>query len=173
MRGFYQEDEKVWLKLDEVERALLASLISQLVQLLKLGDLETADPLSFLEDINKKAVRPQDEVVFRLLPDAYADDEESNNDFRKFTEQSLRDEKLATAKFALANLPEDDEPKEILDSDISLWLKSLNDVRLALGTRLEITDGAVMVDQNDEEKNGLLDVYDWLTWLQGTLLEII
>jgi hypothetical protein len=173
MRGFYYENEKIWLKLDEVERALLASLISQVLQLLKLGDAETADPLSFLEDINKKAVRPQDEVVFRLLPDAYADDEESNNDFRKFTEQSLRDEKLAAASFALENLPKDDQPKEIPDFDIAVWLKSLNDVRLALGTRLEITDGAVLVDENDEEKNSLLDVYDWLTWLQGTLLEVI
>jgi hypothetical protein len=42
---------------------------------------------------------------------------------------------------------------------------------LALGTRLEITEGAITIDESDEEKNGLLDVYDWLTWLQGTLLE--
>lgn len=148
-------------------------MIDQVLQLLKLGEAEPTDPLSFLEDINKKAIRPQDEVVFRLLPDAYADDEESNNDFRKFTEQSLRDEKIAAAKFVLEKLPSNDEPREILDSDISTWLRAINDVRLALGTRLEITDGTVLVDQNDEEKNSLLDVYDWLTWLQGTLLEII
>jgi hypothetical protein len=145
-------------------------LVGQVVQLLKLEG-SSSDPLAFLTDVNKKAPRPQDEVVFRLLPDAYLEDEPSNNDFRKFTEQSLRDEKLAAANHVLASLPTSDAPIEILQSDTDVWLKALNDVRLALGTRLEITEDAVAVDDSDEEKNGLLDVYDWLTWLQGSLLE--
>ncbi len=170
MRGFYLESNQRWLQLGEVERALLSSLIGQVVQLLKLEGAST-NPLDFLSDLNKKATRPQDEVVFRLLPDAYLEDEEGNNDFRKFTEQSLREEKLAAADFLLSALPPSDDPVAIKESEVDTWLKALNDVRLALGTRLEITEGAVTIDESDEEKNGLLDVYDWLTWLQGTLLE--
>ena len=172
MRGFFVEGEKSWLELGEVERALLASLLGQVVQLLDLQEAASSDPFDFLNDLGKKAERPQDEVVFRLLPDAYSEDDEANNDFRKFTEQSLREEKITRAKAVLAQLPKTDDPIEIAPDTVAAWLKSLNDVRLALGTRLEITEDFLPINKEDEEKLSLLEVYDWLTWLQGTILEI-
>lgn len=170
MHGFFIEDEKRWLKLVEVERALLASLIGQIVQLLDLQEEPVTDPLDFLNDLGKPVARPQDEVVYRLLPDAYGEDEEANSEFRRFTEGVLRDEKLQQAKKVLVAMPKDDEAVEITNEDFDFWLKALNDVRLALGTRLEITEDMQVVGV-DPEKESLLEVYDWLTWLQGTLLE--
>lgn len=173
MRGFFIEDEKRWLELGEIERALLGSLLGQVVQLLDLEGEVSSDPFDFLNDLTKRVERPQDEVVYRLLPDAYSDDEEANNDFRKFTEPSLREEKITSAKAVLAQLPKSDNPVEILKENLEFWLKSVNDVRLALGTRLEITEDFSTERIDDEEKLGLIEVYDWLTWIQGTLLETV
>ena len=132
MHGFFIEQERRCLKLVEVERALLASLISQIIQLLDLQDDSDRDPFDFLNDLGKPVHRPQDEVVYRLLPDAYGDDEDANSDFRRFTEGNLRDEKLQLARRILTLLPKNDAPIEIPDQDFETWLKSLNDVRLAL-----------------------------------------
>ena len=170
MHGFFIEQDKRLLALVEVERALLTSLINQIIQLLDLQDETNADPFDFLNDLGKPVTRPQDEVVYRLLPDAYQENEEANSEFRRFTEGSLRDEKLRQAKKILRILPKGDDPVEIPDTDFETWLKGLNDVRLALGTRLEITEDLIQTNL-DEEKMSLLEVYDWLTWLQGTLLE--
>lgn len=172
MHGFFIENEKRWLKLVEVERALLRSLIEQIIQLLDLQEEPVTDPLEFLNDLGKTVSRPQDEVVYRLLPDAYGDDEEANQEFRRFTESGLREEKLTLARKVLAVLPKNDEVVEVADEEFDGWLKTLNDVRLALGTRLEITEDTREINL-DPEKESLLEVYDWLTWLQGTLLETI
>ncbi len=170
MHGFFIENGKRWLQLAEVEIALLNSLIGQIIQLLDLQEEASSDPLDFLNDLGKSIARPQDEVVYRLLPDAYGEDEEANSEFRRFTERSLRDEKLVQARKVLAGLPKNDKAIEVVELDFEIWLKTLNDVRLALGTRLEITEN-MRTENLDPEKASLLEVYDWLTWLQGTLLE--
>lgn len=170
MHGFFIENEKRWLKLAEVEIALLKSLISQIIQLLDLQEETTSDPFDFLKDLGKPIARPQDEVVYRLLPDAYGEDEEANSEFRRFTERSLREEKLVQARKVLASMPQDVNAIEVEEADFEIWLKTINDVRLALGTRLEITEN-MHTENLDPEKTSLLEVYDWLTWLQGTLIE--
>jgi len=62
---------------------------------------------------------------------------------------------------------------ELDAAGVDVWLRCLTDVRLALGTRLE-------VDEDDEVRWELLgdddpakamhDVYDWLGFVQETLL---
>jgi hypothetical protein len=56
------------------------------------------------------------------------------------------------------------------------WLGFLNDVRLALGSRMGIDDDfhdeAANLDE-DDPLLAMLDVYDWLTYLQETLVQIL
>jgi hypothetical protein len=72
----------------------------------------------------------------------------------------------------LANLPEPDQIVSIKPKDFESWLTVINDVRLALGTRVGITD-----EQDEDEITGeedldhAKDIYAWLTWLQSNLLE--
>lgn len=172
MHGFYLQDAKRLLQLEEVEIKLLTSLINQVIQLLDLGQESSSDPLDFLSQVGKKTPRPEDEVVFRLLPDAYLNDEEANSDFRRFTEDTLRDNKLKLAQEVLKGIPIDEAPVEIPNESVETWLKVINDVRLALGTRLELTEDSRDLFL-DPEKSGLYEVYDWLTWLQGALIETI
>jgi hypothetical protein len=57
-------------------------------------------------------------------------------------------------------------PLETVDQ----WVGALNDVRLALGVVLEVTEDEIQLKRNDPRAPGL-ELYGWLTWLQGALVE--
>jgi hypothetical protein len=122
------------------------------------------------------ATPPDDPVLARLLPDAYQDDSEAAGDFRRFTEQELRNGKAAAARTVLATLPEDGGRVRLTDEEAQVWLRALNDVRLALGVRLSITeDFEARVQDLDpaDPRSAYMWVYDWLTFLQETLVRAL
>ncbi len=122
------------------------------------------------------AAPPDDPVLARLLPDAYRDDTEAAGEFRRFTEQELRSGKLAAAQTVLDTLPEDGGRVELTDEDAQVWLRALNDVRLALGIRLDITEDTAQRTQDldpADPRSAYLWVYDWLTYLQETLVRAL
>ena len=119
---------------------------------------------------------PDDPVLARLLPDAYRDDTEAAGEFRRFTEQELRSGKLAAAQTVLDTLPEEGGRVELTEEDGQVWLRALNDVRLALGVRLDITEDSAQRTQDldpADPRSAYLWVYDWLTYLQETLVRAL
>jgi hypothetical protein len=63
---------------------------------------------------------------------------------------------------------------EELDADI--WLKAINDLRIALSIRLEINETShetfELLPDEDPQKP-VYAVYFWLGWLQENLLELL
>jgi hypothetical protein len=63
---------------------------------------------------------------------------------------------------------------EELDADI--WLKAINDLRIALSIRLEITEDSFetfeLLPDEDPQKS-VYAVYFWLGWLQENLLGLL
>jgi Domain of unknown function (DUF2017) len=138
------------------------------------GPLEDLEAL--LGNTGETAALPDDPVLARLLPDAYRDDSEAAGEFRRFTEQELRSGKLAAAQTVLDTLPEDGGRVELTEEDAQVWLRALNDVRLALGVRLEITEDTAQRTQDldpADPRSAYLWVYDWLTYLQETLVRAL
>jgi Domain of unknown function (DUF2017) len=122
------------------------------------------------------AVPPDDPVLARLLPDAYRDDTEAAGEFRRFTEQELRSDKVAAAQTVLDTLPPDGGRIELTEPDAQVWLRALNDVRLVLGVRLDITEDTAQRSQDldpADPRAAYLWVYDWLTYLQETLVRAL
>lgn len=165
-------DGRLRLSLDEVERSVLSSLAQQMVDFVAAEPLDPdADPLQALVGIDETAVVPDDPALARLFPDAFIDDPEAADDFRRFTERDLRELKSRHATLVAADLAAGGEV--IPDDHAPAWLGFLNDTRLALGSRLEITE-----DSHDELANlpesdprgALFGVYDWLTFLQDSLV---
>ena len=119
---------------------------------------------------------PADPVLARLLPDAYADDTEAAGEFRRFTEPDLRSGKVAAARTVLDTLPPEGGRVDLSGQDAQAWLRALNDVRLALGVRLSITEDhdqrTADLDPADP-RSAYLWVYDWLTYLQETLVRAL
>ena len=61
-----------------------------------------------------------------------------------------------------------------LDPDqAAAWLRSTNDLRLALGTRLEITEDTEPPEDLTGDEGQQLAVYYWLTALQGSLVDAL
>jgi hypothetical protein len=124
---------------------------------------------------------PDDPVLQRLLPDAYRDDEAAAADFRRYTERGLRDTKIANARAVIASLVDggmadeesaDHQVEVDLDAaQVQAWLRTLTDVRLALATRLGIEDDEHVWDENSDDPVAVMhDVYDWLGFVQETLV---
>jgi hypothetical protein len=176
------------------QAGIIRSLVSQIAELVGgepglgepgpgepgMGEPGPGDPsmddLARLLGQTGPATPPDDPVLARLLPDAYADDAEAAGDFRRFTEQELRDGKAAAARTVLATLPEEGGRIRLSDEEGQVWLRALNDVRLALGVRLSITEDfdarAADLDPADP-RSAYMWIYDWLTFLQETLVRAL
>jgi hypothetical protein len=121
-------------------------------------------------------------VVERLFPDAYADDPEQAADFRRYTEGDLKTAKIDQAAAILAALPADGGAVVRLDGEAAeAWLRALNDVRLALGIRLDVRDDTDLLEELDEAvmrdptsaRVRQLTMYEYLGVLQESLLDSI
>ena len=119
---------------------------------------------------------PEDPVLARLLPDAYRDDPEAAGEFRRYTEQGLRSGKVAAAQTVLDTLPAGGGHVRLRPEDAQAWLRALNDVRLAIGTVLGITE-----DYEEEmeaaswadPRSAYLEVYHWLGYVQDSLVRAL
>ena len=119
---------------------------------------------------------PQDPALARLLPDAYTDDKAAATEYRRFTENDLLATKRANAGVVLAGLAEAERNGAIrLDGEtVHMWLMALNDLRLALGTRLDIAeDYEELIDslEPDDPRLPSFAIYEWLTNLQENLVQ--
>ncbi len=119
---------------------------------------------------------PEDPVLARLLPDGYRDDPESAGEFRRYTENSLRSAKHAAAQEKLDTLPEAGGRIQLTQEQALSWLKALNDVRLALGVRLGVTED--FEEQwarlkPDDPQWTAFEVYAWLGSVQESLVQAL
>ena len=172
------------------EADLLRSLASQIVELLRneaaMPD-DTRDPFEAMMDFSGPTAEPEDPVLQRLFPNAYADDPEAASEFRRFTEGALRDGKAAAACVIIDGVEEAGLPSELTEDglmiDVELdeptaeaWMRSFNDVRLALATRLGVEDGdeeAWYALPDDDPRAQAHDIYEWVGWLQETMVEAL
>jgi Domain of unknown function (DUF2017) len=116
---------------------------------------------------------PDDPVLARLLPDAYRDDPQASGEFRRYTERDLRAGKVAAARIVLDTLPPSGGRVRLTEPEGQAWLRALNDVRLALGTRLGVTEGfdeqAGEISAEDP-RSAYIWIYQWLAYLQDSLI---
>lgn len=163
---------RVVLRVDDVERGLLMSVARQVMDLVQPAEASPdQDPLAAqLGWVDGDVGISDDPAVARLLPDAY-DDPDDARDFRRFTENDLRQSKMQHAMTVVEEIERSGEKVAVTSTDS--WLGLLNDARIAIGTRIQISE------DNHEElaglpdgdpRSGLFHVYDWLTFLQESLV---
>ncbi|MEV7966228.1 DUF2017 domain-containing protein [Sphaerisporangium sp. NPDC088356] len=162
----------VTILLDAGEASILRSLVAQVLGLVEPGTTGD-DPLERALGIGS-AEQPSDPVLARLFPSAYADDDKASAEFRRYTEATLREGKRADAETLLETAEQG--KVELTAEQAQSWLRALNDVRLALGVRLEVTEEiheelAEMAE--DDPRYPAYVTYDWLTYLQDTLVRAL
>ncbi|APY88076.1 DUF2017 domain-containing protein [Streptomyces alfalfae] len=177
--------------LDEVEISIIRSLAVQLLELIGPGPggEPSDDPLAelFAEGPSEP---PADPVMRRLLPDAYggpgseAGDEDElraySSEFRRFTENDLRAKKRDDALVVIRSLDaamsagEGETVLKLTVEESRNWLGALNDLRLAIGTRLEVADedDAELLYRlpDSDPRKPMVMAYLWLGGLQETLV---
>ncbi|MDO8309563.1 MAG: DUF2017 domain-containing protein [Actinomycetota bacterium] len=163
------------MRFDDQESALLAGLAAQVIDFVAPEPHDPAqDPLFAIVGIDPSATLPDDPALARLFPDAFTDDDDAAAEFRRFTERDLRAGKAAHASTVIASL---ESRSDRLDAEqVAAWLGFLNDVRLTLGTRLGIsedTQAELAALAPDDERLGAYALYDWLTYLQDSLVTLL
>ena len=164
------------------EAALLHSLVTSMLGMLE--ERESSSPADELEEITGMRTGhekpPQDDTMKRLLPDFYRPQtdhpagsgtvESLNNALRSLHEPEIIDAKRQAAQRLLDTVPQDGGKFELTEDDAHSWAAAVNDVRLALGTMLDIGPNGPERLPADHPMAGHLDVYQWLTVLQEYLV---
>jgi hypothetical protein len=139
------------------------------------GTVDAGD-LAAMVGFTENTELPEDPVLARLLPDAYRDDPEASGEFRRYTEEGLRSGKAAAARTVLATLPPGGGRIRLSEPEAQAWLRALNDVRLALGVTLGVTDDfdeQVSEMGPEDPRAAYVGVYQWLAYLQETLVHAL
>jgi uncharacterized protein DUF2017 len=139
-------DGGVELRLSREERTLLVGLAAELRSLL---EGETGDP-----------------SLRRLFPPAY-DDEQDEDAYRALMGAELLDGR----REALELLARSAEQERLSAGEADAWLRALNDLRLVLGTRLDVQEDTLLDElRPDDERATGLAIYGYLSWLQEQLV---
>jgi hypothetical protein len=165
--------------LDSHEAALLKNLVASMIGLL--DERESAAPADELETITGiktgNSEPPDNATLQRLLPDFSkpegngAESTDSlNAALRSLHEPTIIDIKRLAAQQLLDTLPDDGGRFELTEDAANAWVAAVNDLRLALGTMLEISPNGPDRLPDDHPLAPHLDVYQWLTVLQEYLV---
>jgi hypothetical protein len=141
----------VELKLSVTERELLRTLVPQLRALL-------------VEESGDATSGPGDPSLARLFPTAVVDDAEQDLAFRSLVHDDLLAARLANLDVVEQTLVS----SELEPAQVGVWMRTINELRLVIGTKLDVSEDTDWVDPDDPEAP-LYAVYGWL----GLLLEAL
>ena len=201
-RAFLREPEGFVALLDDGERTILSGLMQQTRVLLSPEIEPTGDTFDDLvasmgvsldrADQEADAGGPgtadhahagadtadRDPALDRLLPTAHRGDDEVAAEFRRLTEEGLRQRKSSNLDIAIDRIGAADRDRVVLDAaQAPAFLIALTDVRLLLGERMgmrteedaEALHAAMESIDDDDPLGYAMAWYDFLTWLQETL----
>ena len=140
---------KLILDLPDRERELIGALLPQMRELLVGGDPS----------------------LERLFPPAYADDPEREAEYRSLVHDDLLERRLATIDVVEQTLT----ATTLDEEQLTAWMAAVNDMRLALGTRLDITEDREDLDDigPDHPDAASYAVYQYLTFLMGDIVDTL
>lgn len=137
------------IRLSEVERQLLASLVPQLRAALDEEGGGAADP-----------------GLRRLFPSAYPDDADRDAEYRSM----VHDDLLARRQAALDTVESTIEATRLDEEGVLAWMGAVNDLRLVLGTRLDVSEESDLFPDPDHPEAQTLAVYNYLGFLVESMV---
>ncbi|OZC30046.1 DUF2017 domain-containing protein [Gordonia polyisoprenivorans] len=177
---------RICSNLERHEVELLASMVTSMTDLLTERESSApTDELAAMTGIRTgHSSPPTDLTLGRLLPDFHRPDQERdleaemiNGDLnavmRSLNEPKIIDAKLGAARTLLDSLPVGGGDIALTEAQALDWLTALNDVRLALGAMLGISEDTPDQLPEGHPHAAHLDVYHWLTVMQELLVEAL
>jgi len=142
------------VRLSEPERQLLASLVPQLRAAL---------------EADTDAGGAQDPTLRRLFPTAYPDDDQRDREYRSM----VHDDLLARRHAALDIVESTLSATRLDEERLLAWMGAVNDLRLVLGTRLDVSEESDLVPHPDDPDAGALAVYGYLGFLLESMVSAL
>lgn len=175
MNGWRRRGGLVVASLSEREAGLLRGLVGQVRDMLAARVAAIPqDELAELTGITAgPTTAPADRVLARLLPDFHREDAMLSGGLRALHEPELVAIKDGMAGVVLDTCPARGGRVRLSDEQAQAWLSALNDVRLALGTALEVTEDMPDELSPEDPRAAHLAVYHWLTWVQESLIQAL
>jgi hypothetical protein len=104
----------------------------------------------------------------RLYPPAYANDPERDSEYRSMVHDELLEKRLA----AVDIVEQTAAATTLTEDEMTAWMGAVNDLRLVLGTRLDVSE-----DQDfpalDDPNAPAFAVYQYLTFLLGEIVQAL
>ena len=131
---------------------------------------EERDVLRQLAGDLRDLLGTEDPSLRRLFPPGDASDPHSDAQYRALVKDDLAAQRLE----ALETFERTIDAPEVDEEQLSAWLGVMNDLRLVLGTRIEVTEemnekGLPTTDPRAEA----FDLYRYLTWIEWQLVEAL
>lgn len=137
---------------------------------LRLPDEEREFLRTLAPDMRELLGTPDDPAVGRLFPPAYTDDDDHQTAYRLLAGTELMESHLA----ALDALEAAAGADHLDDEQAHAWMRALNEVRLVLGTRLDVTEeGTERPTSRDDPRLPGFAAYDYLSELQAELIDAL
>ncbi|MGH3932641.1 MAG: DUF2017 domain-containing protein [Pseudonocardiaceae bacterium] len=175
MNGWRRRGAVISAELSEQEAGLLRGLVGQVREMLDARVAATPqDELAAITGITAgPTTAPEDRVLARLLPDFHREDSTLSGGLRSLHEPQLLAAKDGVAGVVLATCPARGGRVRLSEEQAQAWLAALNDLRLALGTLLDVTEDMPDELPFDDPRAAHLGVYHWLTWVQESLIQAV
>ncbi len=144
----------------------------------RLSEIE-ADAVKRIATELSESLDEPDESMYRLFPPGYSDDQEKNEEFEHLT----RDELVGWKRLAATKVIDSIEAgkhkhgawEAVLDEETAhAWLGVLNDARLVIGTRIDVTeDTSPEPLPQANPRAPAHNLYLYLTGLEGALIDAL
>jgi Domain of unknown function (DUF2017) len=174
MNGWERSEDRMVVTLRRNEAILVRGLVTHIREILAARLAESPpDELSAITGIRTgPSTPPQDRVLARLLPDFNHDDPALAGGLRSLHEPELIDFKNDAAAVVLRTCPPDGGEVRLTMAEARAWLAALQDVRLALGTVLDVTEDMDRLPDSDPRATHF-GAYEWLTNVQDSLVHAL
>ena len=115
----------------------------------------------------RELLMTDDDSLRRLFPPAYVDDPEREAEYRRLMAEDLLERKRATLAIVEETLD-----AEVLDEEqLTAWMGAVNDLRLVLGTRLDVSEDMDLDELDDDDPlTPVYALYGYLGWLQEQIV---
>jgi hypothetical protein len=137
------------IRLQREEREVLAQVAPQLRELLD-GDL--ADP-----------------SIRRLFPTAYHQDPGRDEEYQRLVRDDLADRRRRAVDLFVETL----ERTRLEEAELLAWMGAVNDLRLVLGTRLDVSEDEDPVPDPSDPDAPLRALYGWLGYLLESIVQAL
>jgi uncharacterized protein DUF2017 len=118
----------------------------------------------------RELLTTDDPALSRLFPPAYPDDPVRNDEYEELVRTELTASRLTSIDIMEATI----DAERLDDEQMGAWLGAINDLRLVLGTKLDVTEDLYEEGMPDDDPRlPAFALFTYLGWLEEQVVEAL